>query len=106
MIRTTPGLTGKAAPTPIDPNCLFNVDLDESIWQDCGLGDDGDGDAPSWAADESVREGIRWMLELDRCNEERERLMDERSALQEWFMEEWECVVQAKRRAGMSRKIL
>ncbi|KIJ90233.1 hypothetical protein K443DRAFT_61761, partial [Laccaria amethystina LaAM-08-1] len=35
------------------------------------------------------------LLELDRCQEELQRLSHERSAMQEWFAEEWNCVVKA-----------
>ncbi|EDR09780.1 uncharacterized protein LACBIDRAFT_317930 [Laccaria bicolor S238N-H82] len=35
------------------------------------------------------------MLELDRCNEEERRLSYERSAMQDWLIEEWKCVTMA-----------
>ena len=89
-------------PTPIDPNSIYSAELDEAIWQDTGLEDEETGEAPAWLVDKSVREGIRWMLEVDRCEEERVRLMDERCALQEWFEEEWKCAVAAKKTAGTS----
>ena len=42
-----------------------------------------------------MRKGIKSLLELDRCQEELQRLSHERSAMQEWFAEEWKCVVKA-----------
>jgi hypothetical protein len=77
------------APTKIDKENLFDLDVDEDIWQDVGLGDDDDGSPPPWMANEGVRKGIRVMLELDRCHEEVARLHMQRQSLQEWFVEEW-----------------
>jgi hypothetical protein len=51
-----------------------------------------DGPIPRWLGDESVRDGIKALLGLDRCCEEETRLRKERCALQEWMMEEWTCV--------------
>jgi hypothetical protein len=51
-----------------------------------------DGPIPRWLGDENVRDGIKALLELDRCCEEETRLCKERCALQEWMMEEWTCV--------------
>jgi hypothetical protein len=36
------------------------------------------------------------MLELDRCEEEATRIMQERCALQEWMQEEWMRVERVK----------
>ncbi|THU87648.1 hypothetical protein K435DRAFT_681343, partial [Dendrothele bispora CBS 962.96] len=83
-------------PRKIDKASLFDLDVDEEIWQDFGLGDDKDEEVPPpWMADERVREGIRAMLELDRCQEERARLRMQRRALQEWFVEEWQILTTA-----------
>ncbi|GBE80067.1 hypothetical protein SCP_0212700 [Sparassis crispa] len=74
---------------PIQGNGLFKLDIDDDIWQDVGLDDDDDIAAvPRWLGDETVREGIKNRLLLDRCNEEEERLREERCSLQEWFAEE------------------
>jgi hypothetical protein len=43
------------------------------------------GDAPRWLEDSNVREGIRAMLKLDRCLEERRRLGLEADNLCRWF---------------------
>ncbi|KAK7438566.1 hypothetical protein VKT23_017901 [Stygiomarasmius scandens] len=85
------------APQPIDVSKLFNLDVDDEIWQDIGLNydeaSDQDTSPPPWLADEKMRKGIRAMLELDRCEEEEERLGVERKAMRTWFEEEWEVVV-------------
>ncbi|KAL6302529.1 hypothetical protein BKA93DRAFT_827420 [Sparassis latifolia] len=78
------------SPQLIQGNGLFKLDVDDDIWQDVGLDDDDDIAAvPHWLGDETVREGIKNRLLLDRCNEEEERLREERCSLQEWFAEEW-----------------
>ncbi|KAG6823737.1 hypothetical protein H0H92_009193 [Tricholoma furcatifolium] len=67
---------GAVAPQKIETKGLFALDVDDSIWQDTGL--TGDATAvettpPPWLADESVRDGIRAVLEQDRCVEEDEQ---------------------------------
>lgn len=77
------------APPTIDPRRVFDLDVDEEIWQDIGL-DDGDGSAlPGWLVDPNVRKGIRYMLQADRCAEEEARLKHERANMQEWIASEW-----------------
>jgi hypothetical protein len=80
-------------PTIIEKAGLFQLDVDDDIWQDIGLNDDIiEGSASAWLCDKNTRRGIKALLELDRCIEEEERLSKERCVLQEWFMEEWEIV--------------
>jgi len=83
---------GAVAPEPIDQDGLFQLDVDDGIWQDIGLGEDDMVNVPRWLGDENVRKGIRSLLELDRCLEEEIRISKERCAMQEWMMEEWACV--------------
>lgn len=45
-------------------------------------------EAPRWIEDVEVRQGIRAMLKVDRCEEERERLTMEASNLCHWFGQE------------------
>lgn len=87
--------TSAVPPKPIPRDGLFKLDVDDDIWQDVGLDDDQSVEIPGWLGDDKVREGIRAMLELDRCNEEKVRVMQERTALQEWFVEEWNAVASA-----------
>ncbi|KAJ7462893.1 hypothetical protein FB451DRAFT_1341052 [Mycena latifolia] len=92
-------------PLPIPAKGIWQLDVDDGIWQDVGLDDDdagGNGAAlPPWLADEQVWAGIKAMLELDRCGEEDARLKKERCALQEWFAEEWAIVNPALERAEL-----
>ena len=90
-------------PQPIDSSGLFKLDVDDDIWQDIGLDDDvgTEGSIPQWLGDDSVQAGIKSLLELDRCWEEEQRLRRECHALQEWAVEEWHCIQDAWKQAGM-----
>lgn len=83
------------APLRIQREGLFTLDVDDDIWQDVGLDDDQSTGIPRWLGDDKVREGIRTLLEYDRCIEEEDRVIHERAAMQEWFMEEWGAVENA-----------
>ena len=50
---------------------------------------------PLWLSSESVRQGIRALLDRDRCTEEGDQLLMERTAMQEWFSEEWRVLEEA-----------
>ncbi|KIJ59164.1 hypothetical protein HYDPIDRAFT_64446, partial [Hydnomerulius pinastri MD-312] len=73
LIRQRRHPHGTVAPHHISREGIFNLDGDDDIWKDVGLGDDV-GDPPAWLSDEDVRAGIRLLLEKDRCSEEEERL--------------------------------
>ncbi|KAJ7085326.1 hypothetical protein C8R44DRAFT_543346, partial [Mycena epipterygia] len=94
---------GAQPPLPIAPKQLWQLDVDDGIWQDVGLDEDdaeaAAGEPPLWLSDEKVRTGIKAMLELDRCDEEDAILKKERCALQVWFAEEWKIVNEAIMRA-------
>ncbi|KAJ7434666.1 hypothetical protein FB451DRAFT_1344870 [Mycena latifolia] len=105
LIKDRKAPRGAIAPLPIPAKGIWQLDVDDEIWQDVGLDnddDDGDGAAlPPWLADKKVRAGIKAMLELDRCAEEDARLKKERCALQEWFAEEWAITSLAMERAEL-----
>ncbi|KAK6987448.1 hypothetical protein R3P38DRAFT_2574747 [Favolaschia claudopus] len=83
-------------PAPIDPKVIWGLDVDDEIWQDVGLDEeDDDTEPPLWLKDDTVRSGIRAMLELDRCEEEEVRIFHECRALRYWLAEEWEVVASA-----------
>ncbi|KAG6806240.1 hypothetical protein H0H92_012089, partial [Tricholoma furcatifolium] len=80
-------------PQKIEAKGLFALDVDDAIWQDVGLGmDGGDHTPPVWLSNEKAREGIRALLEYDRCLEEDERLRYELRNLRSWCSEEWQVV--------------
>ncbi|KAH7905600.1 hypothetical protein BJ138DRAFT_1118327 [Hygrophoropsis aurantiaca] len=67
---------------------LFQLDVDDDIWQDTGLDDDISMAAPQWLVDKNIQSGIQLLLEIDRCTEK-----------EEWMMTEWEAVERAKQGA-------
>ena len=101
LINSGGGPFGALTPQRIAHEGLFQLDVDDSIWQDVGLEDDSyiNSTPAQWLADENVRKGIAAMLELDRCQEEEQQLGQECCALQEWMMEEWSCVDDSKKAA-------
>lgn len=89
------------APESIDPKKVYALDVDDSIWQDVGLEDDDDrGEPPAWLTTDTVRGGIRAMLQLDRADEEDAMLEKERRSMRAWFIEEWDVVNLAMTEAG------
>ncbi|RDB30787.1 hypothetical protein Hypma_005865 [Hypsizygus marmoreus] len=88
---------GAVAPLTLEKDGLFKLDVDDDIWQDIGLNDEDDSGngVPEWLANEKMRQGIKAMLEVDRCEEEQQRLKKERCAMQEWMLEEWVSVEKA-----------
>lgn len=80
-------------PRRLDVKRLFQLDVDDEIWQeDPGLGPQDEGLLPRWQVDQAVREGIRHMLEAERCREELERVEAEAHALLYWWREECQVV--------------
>ena len=97
MIRSKKAPLGAIAPLPIDMDSLFNLDVDDNIWQDFGLTDDNDEgmEIPLWLGEEWVKKGIKSLLEVDRSMEERRRLISECISMRQWFREEWVIVTNA-----------
>ncbi|KAG2363747.1 hypothetical protein BDR07DRAFT_1483344 [Suillus spraguei] len=77
-------LTWRAPLAAVPPHVIQHDD----IWQDIGL-DDDTLNPPAWLSDDTVRNGIQLQLEVDWCNEEEARLMQERAVIQEWMLAEW-----------------
>ncbi|KAJ3715841.1 hypothetical protein C8R42DRAFT_544498, partial [Lentinula raphanica] len=90
LVNTRKAPRNAIAPQQIPLKELFNLDVDDAIWQDVGLDDAGDCEnPPPWLTDEDVRSGIKGILLRDRCDEELKRLEDECFALCSWSSEEW-----------------
>ncbi|KAG2123852.1 hypothetical protein DEU56DRAFT_917259 [Suillus clintonianus] len=88
-----------AVPPHIIPrNGIFQLDIDDDIWQDVGL-DDDTLNPPAWLSNDMVRNGIRLQLEVDRCNEEEAQLTWERAVIQEWMLAEWDSTQTALHKA-------
>jgi hypothetical protein len=91
---------------PIPTKKLFDLDVDDAIWDDIGLGEsDNLVDIPLWLSDDQVRTGIRGILLRDRCDEELQRLRYELTVLGEWFEEEWDALAFAMSATGGMRLI-
>jgi hypothetical protein len=88
-------------PQPVKIKGLFDLDVDDEIWQEIGL-DEEDVSVPAWLGDQNVRNGIKLCLEFDRCVEEKQRLRRERTTMQEWMREEWACLAAAETNHGTS----
>lgn len=97
LIRQGKAPRNAVPPLPIAREGLFQLDVDDEVWQDIGL-DDPNGPLPGWLSNDGVRQGIKHVLELDRCEEEATRIMRERCVLQEWMQEEWTRVERVKER--------
>ncbi|KAG6329149.1 hypothetical protein ID866_9940 [Astraeus odoratus] len=82
---------GAVAPHAIPHQHIFDLDVDDDIWQDVGVMDN-EADPPCWLADEVVRSGIHHILERGQCLEEEERLCHERCHIQEWLSSAWDAV--------------
>jgi len=101
LIRRNKAPLGAIAPRQIEQDGLFNLNVDDEIWQDTGLDDAYDGGEPlQWLGDEAVCQGIRSLLEYDRCEEEEARIIRERTAMQEWMQEEWNVNLAAQATAS------
>ena len=90
-------------PGPLPRERLWDLDTDDDIWVDIARDAHVQGDdAPKWLCDQPTREGIRAMLELQRCEEEIERLNHERGTMFAWFRGQKEqlqcasCIAQGK----------
>ncbi|KAJ7077217.1 hypothetical protein C8R44DRAFT_836767 [Mycena epipterygia] len=91
LIKAKKAPKGVVAPLPVPAKGLYQLDVDDVIWQDLGL--DGDDEAPPpWLSNDKVRAGIRAMLQKDRCAEEAPRLLREHGHLWTWFSIEWKAV--------------
>ncbi|KAJ7895431.1 hypothetical protein B0H13DRAFT_1624347, partial [Mycena leptocephala] len=102
LIKDGKAPRGSIPPVPVPAKGLWQLDVDDAIFQDVGLDDNDNGstEPPLWLCDEQVRAVIKAVLQLDRCNEEDARLLREKCALRVWFAEEWDIVSKAIEDAG------
>ncbi|KAF9502919.1 hypothetical protein BS47DRAFT_1369925 [Hydnum rufescens UP504] len=49
-------------PTPVVVDQLFDMGVDDIIWQDAGLDVEVEDNPPAWLADEKIQDGIKAML--------------------------------------------
>jgi len=82
---------------------LWDLDVDDDLWMDIAQ------DAcfqnkvlPKWLCDIPTKQGIRAMLEVQRCDEELERLDHERGVMYSWLQAQGEqlhlasCIAQSE----------
>ncbi|KAF8201028.1 hypothetical protein K438DRAFT_1513344, partial [Mycena galopus ATCC 62051] len=78
IIKNRGAPRGSIPPVMIPPKGLWQLDVDDTIFQDVGLddryGNDGDDNPPLWLSDDNVRKGINAVLQLDQCDKEERRL--------------------------------
>ena len=67
LIKAKKAPRGAVAPVVIEADSLYQLDVDDDIWQDIGLSDEYDGNhtVSEWLGNDSVRMGIRSLLELE-----------------------------------------
>ncbi|KAG2051809.1 hypothetical protein BDR06DRAFT_1060299 [Suillus hirtellus] len=85
---------GAIAPLHISCQGIFQLDVDDEIWQDIGL-EDEIVDPPPWLANNNVCHSIRLLLDHDCCVEEENRLSHECCVMQEWMIMEWTALQSA-----------
>ncbi|KAG6912368.1 hypothetical protein DXG01_015090, partial [Tephrocybe rancida] len=83
---------GAICPKQLELKGIFDLDVDDTIWEDIGLEEGTPAALPPWLADEDMRAGIKALLERDRCIEEEVRLRHECRSMRVWLSEEW-CIV-------------
>ncbi|TFK18317.1 hypothetical protein FA15DRAFT_709976 [Coprinopsis marcescibilis] len=74
-------------PEPL-PTTVRELRESQVLLQDVWISRSGDEPPPLWLIDQSVRDGIRAMLILDRCKEERQRLAHEADNMHRWYQQE------------------
>jgi hypothetical protein len=100
LVRRKQAPRNSVLPRPIDTHSLFALDVDDDIWQDAGLDEDEERSVPAWLGREDVCDGIKALLNHDRCLEEENRLQKERAAMQLWTQEEWATLQRARTNHG------
>ncbi|KAG6905677.1 hypothetical protein DXG01_001306 [Tephrocybe rancida] len=83
---------GTICPKQLELKGIFDLDVNDIIWEDIGLEEGMPAAPPLWIADEGMRVGIKALLEQDQCLEEEVRLWHECRSMRIWLSEEW-CIV-------------
>ncbi|KAG6904213.1 hypothetical protein DXG01_011669, partial [Tephrocybe rancida] len=78
---------GAICPKQLELKGIFDLDVDDTIWEDIGL-EEGTPAAPlPWLADEDVHAGIKAMFERDWCLEEEVHLQHKCHSMRFWLSE-------------------
>jgi len=77
--------TGATVPNQLSSERLWDLDVDDDLWTDLARDGQHQDDAPKWLYDGPTKQGIRAMLDLQRSEEEIERLEHERGVMYAWL---------------------
>ena len=77
--------TGAVIPSQLPIERLWDLDVDDDLWTDLARDGQYQDDAPRWLYDQPTKQGIRAMLDLQRSEEELERLNHERGVMSTWL---------------------
>ncbi|KAG6904568.1 hypothetical protein DXG01_009026, partial [Tephrocybe rancida] len=83
---------GAICPKQLELKGVFDLDVDNTIWEDIRLEEGMLAAPPPWLADKDMRVGIKALLEHDCCIEEEVHLRHECRSMRVWLSEEW-CIV-------------
>ncbi|PPR07291.1 hypothetical protein CVT24_007353 [Panaeolus cyanescens] len=84
LCQLKPGSSTIPLPTPL-PTTLDDLRSDPTLHQDVWMVPNSPTETLPWLEDSKVRDGIRAMIKIDRCNEERYRLGIESDNMCRWF---------------------
>ncbi|KAG6907160.1 hypothetical protein DXG01_010310, partial [Tephrocybe rancida] len=83
---------GTICPKQLELKGIFDLDVDDIIWEDIRLNEGMLAAPPPWLTDEDMRAGIKALLERDHCVEEEVHLRHECCSMRVWLSKEW-CIV-------------
>jgi hypothetical protein len=90
---------GAVVPNQLASKKLWDLDIDDDLWMDLARDGQYQDDAPSWLYHQPTQQGIRAMLDLQRAEEELERLEHERSVMYSWLLGQGEQLQLARHMA-------
>jgi hypothetical protein len=79
-------------PPELSMEGLYQLDVNQDIWQGADMADFEGGKVPLWLSDKGVRDGIRAAQEVKSCQEELRRCGQEYLNLRMWLVEDYEAV--------------
>ena len=88
--------TGATVPNKLSSERLWDLDVDDDLWTDLARDGQYQDDPPKWLFDEPTKQGIRAMLDLQRSEEELERLDHERGVMSAWVQGQGEQLQRAR----------
>ena len=93
-------------PNQLSSERLWDLDVDDDLWTDLARDGQYQDNPPKWLFDEPTKQGIRAMLDLQRSDEELDRLDHERSVMSAWLQGQGEQLQHASNLAQGTRPIV